>query len=131
MNKTTLALLVSFGLLGGLVPLASADESDQKTVVTFSGPVEIPGQVLRAGTYVFKLADLQSPHDVVQVYSADEKHLYGSFLSISEQRLEPTGSPVVTLEESTAGAPVAVKSWFYPGEETGHEFIYSQPDAGE
>ena len=131
MNKIKLVLLVSLGLLGGLIPLASADEWDQKTTVTFSGPVEIPGQVLQAGTYVFKLADSQSTEDVVQVYSADEKHLYGSFLSIAEQRQEPTDSPVVTFEENAAGAPEAVKAWFYPGEEIGHEFVYSQPNATE
>ena len=127
MNK--MKLLVSLGLLGGLIPLANADESDQKTIVTFSGPVEIPGQVLQAGTYVFKLADSESDPDVVEVYSSDEKHLYGSFLSIPEQRQEPTDSAVVTFEEKTAGAPEAVKAWFYPGEDIGHEFMYSQPKA--
>jgi hypothetical protein len=131
MNKMKLFLLVSLGLLGGLIPLANADEWDQKTVVTFSGPVEIPGQVLQAGTYVFKMADSQSANDVVLVYSADEKHLYGSFLSIPEQRPEPTDSAVVTLEKSTTGAPEAVKAWFYPGEDIGHEFLYSQPNAAE
>ena len=129
MNKMKLFLLVSLGLLGGLIPLANADERDQKTTVTFNGPVEIPGQVLQTGTYVFKLVESQSPEEVVQVYSADEKHLYGSFLSIPEERLEPTDSAVVTLEERTAGAPEAVKTWFYPGEDIGHEFVYSQPKA--
>jgi hypothetical protein len=114
-----------------LITLANAAEWDQKTTVTFSGPVEVPGQVLQAGTYVFKLADSQSTEDVVQIYSADERHLYGSFLSIPEQRPERTDSAVVTLEKSTAGAPEAVKAWFYPGEEIGHEFLYSQPNAGE
>ena len=131
MNKMKLVLLVSIGLLGGLIPLAHADEWDQKTVVTFSGPVEIPGQVLQAGTYVFKLADSQSTEDIVQVYSADEKHLYGSFLSIREERLEPTDSPVVTFEQNATGAPESVKAWFYPGEDIGHEFLYSQPSAAE
>ena len=129
MNKMKLFLLVGIGLLSGLIPLANADQADQKTVVTFSGPVEIPGQVLQAGTYVFKMADSQSANDVVQVYSADEKHLYGSFLSIPEQRQEPNDSAVVTLEQNGAGAPEAVKAWFYPGDDIGHEFMYSQPKA--
>jgi hypothetical protein len=131
MNKTKLFYLVSLGLLGGLIPLANADEWDQKTVVTFSGPVEIPGQVLQAGTYVFKLADSESANDVVQVYSADEKHLYGDFISIPEQRSEATDAPVVTFEKNAASAPEAVNAWFYPGEDTGHEFIYSQPNAAD
>jgi hypothetical protein len=69
MNKTKLFLLVSLGLLGGLIPLANADERDQKTIVTFSGPVEIPGHVLQAGTYVasgthrFGGRDVREEHD--------------------------------------------------------------------
>jgi len=38
----------------------SAQLSDQKTIVRFNSPVEIPGagaQVLPSGTYIFKLAD--------------------------------------------------------------------------
>jgi hypothetical protein len=125
MNKMKSFLLVGIGLLGGLIPLANADQADQMTVVTFSGPVEIPGQVLKAGTYVFKLADSQSTNDIVQVYSADEKHLYGNFISIPEQRAEPTDSAVVTLKESKAGNPEEVKAWFYPGEDIGHQFRYA------
>jgi len=48
--KTRVMLFVGLGLLGGMVQRAAADDFDQKTVFTFSGPVEIPGQVLSAGT---------------------------------------------------------------------------------
>ena len=129
MYKTKLVFLVSLGLLGGLIPLANADESDQKTIVTFNGPVEVPGRVLQAGTYVFKLVDSESVPEVVEVYSSDEKHLFGSFHSFPEQRSEPTDSAVVTFEQNAAGAPEAVKAWFYPGKDIGHEFMYSQPKA--
>src|SRR5260370_14078758 len=55
------ALTVScIALLGATFsPSAKADAWDRKTVITFSGPVEIPGvhligwQVLPAGTYMF------------------------------------------------------------------------------
>jgi hypothetical protein len=33
------------------------------------------GQVLDAGTYVFKLADSASDRNIVQVFSKNEKHL--------------------------------------------------------
>jgi hypothetical protein len=36
---------------------AEADTWDQLTYFTFSAPVEIPGTILPAGTYSFKLAD--------------------------------------------------------------------------
>ncbi|MCU1340646.1 MAG: hypothetical protein JWN92_69 [Candidatus Acidoferrum typicum] len=47
---------------------AEADDLDQKIIFTFSGPVEIPGKVLLAGTYVFKLADTLGDREVVQVF---------------------------------------------------------------
>ncbi len=100
------------------------DEWDQKTIFTFNGPVEIPGQVLSAGTYVFKLADSSSDRNVVQVLGKDEKHLYGTFLSIPDQRLRPAGKPIITFDERAAGSPEAVRAWFYPGDDFGHQFVY-------
>ena len=128
-TTATLILLVSLGFLGGMVPRATADESDQKTIFTFSGSVEIPGQVLPAGTYVFKLADSQSDRDIVQVFSKDEGHLYGTFLAIPDQRLRPAGKAIITFEETPGGSQEAVKAWFYPGENYGHQFVYPKPKA--
>jgi len=130
-NIAKVILLVAFGFLGRMIPLATAGEWDQKTIFTFSGPVEIPGQVLPAGTYVFKLADSQSDRDIVQVFSKDEKHLYGTFLTIADERLRPAEKPIITFEETAAGSPEAVKAWFYPGDDYGHQFVYPKPKALE
>src|SRR4030088_3262196 len=104
-NIAKVILLVAFGFLGRMIPLATAGEMDQKTIFTFSGPVEIPGQVLQAGTYVFKLAGSQSDRDIVQVLSKDEKHVYGTFLAIPDHRLRPGGKAIITFDESPAGSP--------------------------
>jgi hypothetical protein len=126
MNRTIakLMLLAGIGLFSRMAPIALADELDQKIMFTFSGPVQIPGQVLQAGTYEFKLASSDSDRNIVQVFSGDEKHLYGNFLSIADERLRPAGKPIITFDEGTAGAPEAVKAWFYPGDDFGHEFVY-------
>jgi hypothetical protein len=98
------------GLLGSMLPQAKADDWNQKTIFTFSGPVEIPGQVLTAGTYVFKLADSQSDRNIVQVFNQDENHLYGTFLTVSDYRLKPAGKPIITFAERPAGSPEAVRA---------------------
>src|SRR5258708_2109607 len=103
-TRAILMLLAGLGVLGGVVPRATADEWDQKTIFTLSGRVEIPGQVLSAGTYVFKLADSSSDRNVVQVFGKDEKHLYGTFLSIPDQRLRPAGKPIIRFDERAAGS---------------------------
>jgi hypothetical protein len=88
MNNRKVIALVCLGVLGTVLPRAKADARNQKTVFTFSGPVEIPGQVLEAGTYVFKLMDSQSDRNVVQVFNKRENHLYGTFLTIPDYRLK-------------------------------------------
>jgi hypothetical protein len=127
--RAKLLLLTGVAVLGSLMPAAKADDWDQKTTFTFSGPVEIPGQVLPAGTYVFKLADSSSDRNIVQVFNRDENHLYGTFLAIADYRLKPADKPIITFEERAAGSPEAVKAWFYPGENYGHDFVYPKPKA--
>jgi hypothetical protein len=122
-------VFVCLGVLGTALPQAKADEWDQKTVFTFSGPVEIPGRVLNSGTYVFKLMESQSDRSIVQVFNKSENQLYGTFLTIPDYRLKPAGKPIITFEERAAGSPEAVKAWFYPGENYGHEFVYPKAKA--
>jgi hypothetical protein len=83
--------IVACACLLASMPRAKADDWDQKTTFTFSGPVEIPGQVLSAGTYVFKLADSASDRNIVQVFNKDQNHYCGTFLTIPDYRLKPAG----------------------------------------
>jgi hypothetical protein len=112
-----------------LAPGARADDWDKKTILTFSGPVQIPGATLPAGSYVFKLADIPGNRHVVQVFDKDEKKLYTTMLAIPNERLEPSDEPVVLFSERAAGSPQAVKVWFYPGNRIGNEFVYPKTQA--
>jgi len=128
-NNIKIFTFVCLGVLAIAIPQARADEWDQKTVFTFSGPVEVPGQVLNSGTYVFKLMESQSERSIVQVFNKNENHLLGTFLTIPDYRLKPAGKPIITFEERATGSPEAVKAWFYPGENYGHEFVYPKAKA--
>jgi hypothetical protein len=124
MSKATTMALVCAGLLAAMLPRANADEWNQKTYFTFSQPVELPGQVLNAGTYVFKVMDSPSDRDIVQVFNKRENHCYGTFITVPDYRMNPPDKPVITFEERAAGSPEAVHAWWYPGRNYGHEFIY-------
>ena len=115
-------LIIAFTLFFELA--AHADESDQATTITFSQAIQIPGKVLPAGTYLFKLADSDSNENIVQVFNADRTVLYATLQTIATERQEPTGHTVVTLAKQGAGQPDALLKWFYPGRETGNEFLY-------
>ena len=130
-NVRIIMTFACVGLLGLVTPRAKADAWNQKTIFTFSGPVEIPGRVLNPGTYVFKLMDSMSDQNIVEVYNKNENHLYGIFLAIPDYHLQPSGKPILTFEERAAGAPEAVRAWFYPGDSYGHEFVYPKVKALE
>jgi hypothetical protein len=131
MNRTKAkAIVFALGVLFGMVVRANADPWDQRTTFTFSGPVEIPGQVLDGGTYVFKVFDSASDRNIVQVFSEDENHLYGTFVTVPDYHLQPpSGKTIINFDERAAGDPEAVKSWFYPGDSYGHDFVYSRAKA--
>jgi hypothetical protein len=113
----------------GLAATAHADEWNKLTYLTFSGPVQLPGITLPAGTYRFQLADPESGRRVIRVSDKDGSKSYGIFLSVSDQKLQPSGDPVVLFKESPAGSPQAVLAWFYPGETFGYEFAYPHDQA--
>jgi len=117
-------LFILFGAI--LTPGARADQWDKKTIVTFSEAVEIPGQVLPAGTYVFKLADSPSDRHIVQVWTADEDQILSTILTIPKTRLEAPDESKFEFEERAGDSPMALKVWFYPGNSAGEEFAYSR-----
>lgn len=134
MTIARIATYFSAGLLAFCIaapPRARADEWNQKTKFTFNQPVEIPGRVLEPGTYIFKLADSTSDRNIIEVFNKRENHLYGIFLAIPDYRLKLSGKPIITFSERAAGAPEAVRAWFYPGDNYGHEFVYPKVKALE
>jgi hypothetical protein len=108
---------------------AHADEWNKKTYLTFSGPVQIPGATLPAGTYLFQLADPDNARHVVMVASKDGTKVYGMFITIPNDRLDTPDENVVLFGESPAGTPQAVQAWWYPGERVGEEFVYPRQQA--
>ena len=114
---------------------ASAQDSNinQRTFLTFSGPVQMPGVTLPAGKYVFRLADT-SLHNVMQVFDGDEKKIIGQWFFIpknrtSEEASAANGKPVVMFREMPEGMTPAIQYYFYPTDLTGKEFIYPKEQA--
>jgi hypothetical protein len=122
----SLSYAISIGLFCmATAPLMKADMWNKRTVVTFHQPVEIPQHVLLPGTYVMKLVDLDSHRDIVQFLNKKENQVIATVFAV------PAYEPNVvqdrtffTYEERGANSPQAIKTWFYPGDPWGEEFIY-------
>lgn len=129
------AIRAMFLLLGGIalvgVLAAQAQPLNKLTKVTFSQPIEVPGQVLPAGTYTFTIHDSLGSRNIVQIWNEDKTQLITTILAIHNYRLERTGETVITFHERPAGTPQALKAWFYPGHNYGVEFAYPEKRAME
>jgi hypothetical protein len=117
-------------LLLGILP-AAADEWNKKTTVTFSKPVELPGVVLPAGKYVFKLVELGAERHIVRVTDVEGTKIFATVLAIPNWRLTPTEKTSLSFAERAGNNPEALRAWFYPGDNFGHEFVYPKKRAVE
>jgi hypothetical protein len=115
-------------MCAALSPRASADEWNKKTIVTISDSLEVPGQILPSGTYVFKLADNPSYRHIVQIWTEDETHLITTFFAIPIYRDEVSDDTYFQLDERPGDSPMAIRAWFYPGEHYGNEFPYPRSE---
>jgi hypothetical protein len=127
---TMIAAAVAMVLLAVFAQHVAAQQPDtrDRTIMTFSNAVELPGLRLEPGTYVFRIADTPS-RNVIQVLSQDEMQMLGQWLFVSAERQEATGDTVVTFREASADTTPAVQFWYYPGEKIGKEFIYPKDQA--
>ncbi len=118
---------VCAAVLCGTIALgAKADEWNKKTTVTFTDSVEIPGQVLPPGTYVFKLATSPSHRHIVQIWNEDETQILATVLTVPDYRVDAPDKTVIELEERPGNSPMALHSWFYPGDNSGQTFLYHE-----
>jgi hypothetical protein len=114
--------IVAFTLIFELA--AHAAEENQSTKVSFSQAVQVPGQTLPAGTYQFVLASDSANRNIVRIFNANGTELFATLQTIPAERGRETDGNSVTLAQRPDGQPVALVTWFYPGTDTGHEFIY-------
>jgi hypothetical protein len=124
--RTVICCLFAMLLLGctAFPPAAHADEWNQLTRFTFSQPVEVPGRILPAGTYWFQLLESQANRQIVLIYNADQSKIESIALTAADWRYDTTNRTDLTFAERRHDKPEALLTWYYPGQEIGHEFLY-------
>ncbi|MBZ5635772.1 MAG: hypothetical protein LAO55_21800 [Acidobacteriia bacterium] len=123
--------IAALALLGCAIlnPLLKADEYNRKTVITINQPLEVPGVVLAPGTYVMRLFNSSSDRHIVQFMTEDQKQQLALTFAVAADRVRPTGRTVLTMYEGARGEPPAIRTWFYPGDVVGQEFLYPHKQA--
>ena len=119
-----------------IVQSVEAQTGRRQTKVRFNAPIEIPNPSLPSGVmtlppgeYIFAMVDTGTSHHVVRVTDPTGKTTHSMVLTMPDYRLNATSKTVMYLGERPAGQPLAIKSWFYPGNTTGERFIYPKARA--
>jgi hypothetical protein len=106
-----------------------ADEWSDRTILSFSAPVMIPGATLAAGKYVFELTDTRGNRHLVRVLDEATNKVIALTQAVPATRPQPRGDVVVQFNPTERGVAPAIKGWFYPGSRYGHEFVYPEEQA--
>lgn len=132
MNRTSVVAVIicSLALLfAAFTPQARADQANQATKLDFSQPVHIPGRTLAAGTYWFTIMRDNPDRNVVQVWDSSREHLLDTILTVPDYSRHTPSHTVIKFEERASNQPEALQAWFYPGDNYGHAFVYSETEA--
>jgi hypothetical protein len=112
--------------LSTVAPTGAASNVTHVAYLTFSRPVQLPGVVLNAGTYIFEQPNPLGAWDFVRVSSRDRKTVY---LTAYTRRVErPRGVPadqMVSFGESRSNTPRPIVAWWPIDQSLGHQFVYS------
>ena len=112
MTRAVLALLGSTLLVGALD--IEAQTTERQTTVTFSHPVQVPGQTLPAGTYIFTISESVGIRNIMGIWDKDHTKLITKVITIANRRLTHGSETVIEFHEALPGAPKALKAWFPP-----------------
>jgi hypothetical protein len=80
--------------------------------------------------YVLQLDVLPSNEtSIVEIRDKNGENTLATLLTIPDYRLTVTGKTVILFRERAGNSPAALRAWFYPGENFGHEFAYPMREA--
>ncbi len=114
------------------IPAIAQGTVDERTQLTFSAPVMVPGATLQPGTYTFRLMNPKTTQQVVEILDKDGA-VKATVTTVPIRRTAGLvdGDTVLKFNPTDPSdkAPVALKAWFYPGNSFGHQFVYPADQA--
>jgi hypothetical protein len=123
--KRLFAIAFCVGLAGlTAVPQVHASNWNKRTLLTVNETIQVPGAVLEPGKYVMKLHDSLANRNIVQIFNEEENKVLATILAIPHYRIEPSSKTELHFWEREEDQPPALRTWFFPGDLHGQEFIY-------
>ena len=121
------ALVVLGAVLLSVAVAGAGTLPNHRNLLTFSGPVALPGVSLSAGSYIFEVFDPYASDDVVVVTNRDHTHVF--YMGLTQRIERPASFPrdrLVAFGESARGIAAPITAWYPLGESRGYEFLYAR-----
>jgi hypothetical protein len=118
----TTAITLTVLAISATAPVGARNVAGNPTPVTFLRAVEMPGQMLPAGDYVFEQINPESSNKVVLVRNRRGTVQWLGLVHAAERR--NAGNSAIQLSEAAAGEAPRVLAWFPTGSRSGAAFIY-------
>lgn len=115
-----IALVAAFG---AGAPRVRADLA-WRTRLRLAEATEVPGTILPPGVYVVRTLDTQRARTIVQFTDADERRVFATVIGVPEWEGGTAERTRFSYFQRFPGGPPAIKTWVYPGNETGIRFVY-------
>src|SRR5712671_4350101 len=96
----------------------------QDQTMRFSVPVQVPGTVLPAGTYLFQFVTPQ----FIRVTSTDRKHVYATFMTVPISRNVTPLRGQARFQDRGNAEPLRLLAWYLPWSSIGNQPIYPKAD---
>jgi hypothetical protein len=121
--KVAYAILLSaiFSIIA--LPITAQAQDDHAVVMHFDKPIEIPGQVLPAGSYTFVVPE-NTGGAVVQIFNGKRTRLIATVQAVGAQRVEASDRFEFTLGQGSQPTSQALVKWFEAGATSGYELLY-------
>jgi hypothetical protein len=104
-------------------PAAVVKGSVRDHFLTFNAPVALPNVALGAGSYIFR-RPVDSAGSVIQVLSADRRHVYAMLNTMPAFRAKVTSRDAMVFGEARGGSPVPIRQWFLADTSIGYTLMY-------
>jgi hypothetical protein len=119
--KTTFALLAV--LTACFAPSIQADERNKETHLSINQPLQVGDTLLAPGQYDFELIGPR----VVSIYNVGRNRSEGLVLGWPAYRTNGDDKKLFEVSQSQGDQPATLKTWFYPGDNSGLQFSTGTP----
>ena len=118
-------------LLMSSSPLVDGRQWSDRTTLTFSESVRVPGATLPAGSYVFELTDRRPSTGVVTITDEAGSRVYAITHVIPTWRPAAPARTILLFLPLEEGSMPAVRGWYPPSGRYGYLLLYNDPEARE